>query len=842
MKYAYKLRNYWKIGCVMMVLLCASIGLQAQQTTADLLLKANKYYELKLFKKAIPAFREVQKADPNQGETYGKLANSYRMINNYAEASSWYLRAVQLPNANPEYFFQYGLVLKSLQQYDQSKLYFKEFAKVDPIRGNHFAASCDFAKQTMKAASFYTVTNQAVNSPHADFGPAFYGNQVVYASSRSDIKNGSNDGKPGWQEGLFNQLFLATPSNGQLSPPTLLRTSFKVRMNEAPVSYTKDGKHVAYTGNNFIDGIRKIPAAGAKLRIYFANVTAPDQWSKPEPFAYNNPEKYNTAYPTLNPDGTLMFFASDMDGGFGGYDIYYSVKNGTTWSSPVNLGPEINSAGDEITPFLAGDVLYFSSDRHYGLGGFDVFRTEKSNGIWNKVQNLGKGVNSSYDDYFFVFKNAKNIGFVTSNRPNGKGSDDIYSVQSAAEKIELAVLAESTAQPIVGAKLDFSSCGEAVAYTNVNGRFKFLALKGLDCKVKVSKDGFEPKTINVSSANRSERLIEVRLAANQPLRGQYVGTIVDAATQKAIPNVLVTAKNMATQRVIETYTDSRGMYAFNLDPATTYLVRYSKASYTTTNKTIDTGDGTDKAVLGALAFEKSAVEAEPTNTEPIESVDKDAPMTRKVPKQAYEIQIGAFSNPDKSKFDALKKFGYVYSIPRGKIKVYKVGAYRTKAQAAMIKKEIAAKGFPDAFVTVNSDPRIIKRVLVGGELDDPIQSDSDTPDSDTPDSRIPPVKPGPKPPKKPIVNKKPSTVPGVVFKVQLGAYRNPQYFDSSKVNDLGTIDLKPTSKGLTLILLGDFSSYQAAKAIVGQVEGRGLPKPIVVAYKNGEKVKLSSVL
>lgn len=826
-----------KVSVLLVVLLCSMSWLHAQTSTTDLLLTANKFHELKLYKKAIIAYKEVLQKDPNLGETYGKLANSYRLTNDLPNASSWYIRAVQLSSANPEYFFQYGLVLKGLQQYDQAKLYFQEFAKVDAIRGNHFAASCDFAKKNINSASFYTIMNEAANSAKSDFGASFYGDKVVYASSRNDIKNNSNDKQQGWQEGLFNQLFIATPAaNAQLGTPNLLRSGLATRLNEGPVSYAANGRMVAYTGNNYIDGIRKIPEADAKLRIYFADVKSANQWGKATPFAYNNPEKYNTAFPSLNSEGSLMYFASDKEGGFGGYDLYYSVKNGTTWSSPVNLGPQINTAGDEITPFISGNVLYFSSDRHYGFGGFDVFRTEKISGEWDRVQHLGKGVNSSYDDYFFAFNGLKNIGYVTSNRPGGKGGDDLYSVRSSAEKIELVVLSAATNQPIVGAKVDFTSCGEGIASTNANGRFKFLALQGLKCQVTISKGGFEPKTIKISSANKSQRLVEIRLVSDQPLRGKYVGTIVDIASQKAVPNVLVTAKNMATQRTLETYTDSKGMYAFDLEPSTTYLVRYSKSNYTTTNKTVDTGDGSDRAILGALSFEKSAVIAD----KPVKKVEttRDVPMSKKIPKIAYEIQIGAFSNPDKAKFNELRKLGYVYSQKKGTYSVYKVGAYRTKSQANAIKEKIAAKGFKDAFVTVLNKPSLIKRVLVGGELENPIDETDESPVDENPVDRTPPTKPI----TKPVVDVKPTTSKGVVFKVQLGAYRNPKFFDQTKVADLGTIDLKPINNGLTLILLGDFQTYKKAKSMVGQVEQRGLPKPLVVAYKDGKKVSLKSVM
>ncbi|NJN77791.1 MAG: hypothetical protein HC803_05210 [Saprospiraceae bacterium] len=263
-----------------------------------------------------------------------------------------------------------------------------------------------------------------------------------------------------------------------MTKPTILKTSFKAKTNEGPVSFTADGKKVAYMSNEFVDGVRNIPEAGSKMRIYIADVIADDEWKMPQPFVYNNPESYNTGYPAFSPDGNALYFASDMPGGYGGMDIYVCYKTGDSWSAAQNLGDRVNSPGDEIAPFIGEGTLYFSSNYLPGFGGMDIFRAEQAGGSWSTVLHLGTGINTAYDDYGLVFDNARGYGYMTSNRT---GNDDIYSVKVTSERIEIVVLNDRN-QPIQGAKIDFTACGEPAVVTDANGRFKFIANSGLDCE------------------------------------------------------------------------------------------------------------------------------------------------------------------------------------------------------------------------------------------------------------------------------------------------------------------------------------------------------------------------
>ncbi|MFK7949631.1 MAG: carboxypeptidase regulatory-like domain-containing protein [Saprospiraceae bacterium] len=806
------------------IVLALILSFQALAQNSDLLDKANKYFELKDYKQAISTYLNVLQQNPNETTVYGKLANSYRFTNDMNNAGLWYLKAVQLQNSDPEHFFQYGKVLQMLGKYRMAEKYFEEYSKVDAVKGKIYAESARFAAQRQGDVPLYTVSKENISSASDDFGAAFYKGKLIYASSRTDLKNGMNDKDPRWKQGKLNQLLISQPNaNGTLGRSTVLKKSFKAKTNEGPMSFTADGKTVAYTQNQFINGTRHIPEAGAKMRIYMASVVLDDEWNKPQPFTYNNPEEYNTGYPSLTPNGSAIYFASDMSGGYGGMDIYVCYKTGDSWSAPQNLGSKVNTPGDEIAPFINENALYFSSNYLPGFGGMDIYRAEQINNKWDRVLHLGTGVNSSSDDYGLVFHD-NGIGYLTSNR---NGNADIYKVEVTSERVEIVVL-DDNGQPVSNATIDFSTCGEKSVVTDNNGRFKFIAKSGLDCQgVVVSKRGYGSKVIKVSAANQDLRLLEVRLTREANQENRYIGTVVDANTRNAIPEVKIEVMNMINLEKSETYTDAQGRYGLALAPKTTYKIKYIRNGYTETNRNVPTGNGTDKTILSVQLLEPTEGKvAVVDNTLPDEYdiVDDTKGTTQlnynDLPKVAYDVQFGVFSTPDRTKFSDLRGYGYIYSQRRtATLKAYKIGAFRTRAEAEKVKAKVQELGYEGAFITKITDKDMLAQVL--------IRRKSNTSGSATtpPGGNIKPTPPKPKP------------TTALAYKVQLGAFNNPAFFDKSKVDGLGNISYMKTGTGITLVLLGDFKTYKEAKVLENKVKERGVTA-MVVATKNGKKVPL----
>ncbi|MFM8488649.1 MAG: TolB family protein, partial [Bacteroidota bacterium] len=207
--------------------------------------------------------------------------------------------------------------------------------------------------------------------------------------------------------------------------------------NEGPVSFSADGSKVVFCRNNFVNGIRITDDANASMSLYTADVDAGGKWKNIKPFVHNS-IKYSTGFPSLSPNGKMLFFASDNEDGYGGWDIYVSTLRNGVWGTPENLGESVNSAGNEISPFYNGNELYFSSDWHPGFGGLDVFSFDYSDKKNAEAVNMGPVVNSSSDDFGFVLGENQKNGYLCSNREKGKGNTDIWKLTGKSSGSQMA--------------------------------------------------------------------------------------------------------------------------------------------------------------------------------------------------------------------------------------------------------------------------------------------------------------------------------------------------------------------------------------------------------------------
>ncbi len=406
------------IWVVLIGLFVFPITTQAQK---GLLEKANKQYELHNFKEAIVTYQRFLKNNRNNIEAKGKLADSFRQLGRYKEALRWHNEIGYASKDFPDFNFQHALTLKEMGQYADARKLFLDYAETNPEVGMHFAKSSTLALEKLNSSSTYTVTNEYLSSDASDYGPAFFKDGIVYSSARIDFSEKSR------QRDDLNQLFIARQDfNGNLGSPQLFHERFK-GFNEGPISYSPDGRWVAITKNNFIDGVRQIPSAGLNLNLFVAEVLENGEWQKEKFFPYNG-SNFSTGYASFSPDGNYLYFASDRPDGFGGFDLFVSQRIGDSWSTPENLGPNVNTAGNEITPFFDGQDLFFASDWHPGMGGYDVFRASRNGNYWDRIYNLDTQINSSRDDYGFIFNPNGNIGYLVSNRDGGKGKEDIYKV------------------------------------------------------------------------------------------------------------------------------------------------------------------------------------------------------------------------------------------------------------------------------------------------------------------------------------------------------------------------------------------------------------------------------
>lgn len=276
-----------------------------------------------------------------------------------------------------------------------------------------FAQRIDFAIEQLPFSS----------SVNDEFSPMYYNNGLVFSSN--SLSNASIKSEGGR---LFNIVYAAQKDSGNFKSPEIFSKELTTILNEGPVSFSADANTIYYARNNLIEGkFKDINSPSNTMGIYMATFSD-GVWGNIQAFPHNSKD-YSIGTPAISPDGNRLYFASDMPGGKGGADLYYSEWKNGQWQSPVNM-LQINTEGNESYPFVSADEkLFFASDGHPGLGGKDIFYSVEYKGQWQKPIHLGQEINSTSDDFGLITNVNFSEGFFSSDR---KHSLDIYSFNSVS--------------------------------------------------------------------------------------------------------------------------------------------------------------------------------------------------------------------------------------------------------------------------------------------------------------------------------------------------------------------------------------------------------------------------
>jgi tetratricopeptide (TPR) repeat protein len=818
-----------------LLLFVASLQLSAQAT----LEKAEKELELKSYNLALKSYRSLLMKSPNDMSLYPKIAECYFYTNQPEKAVEYYSKTYLKEGLEPADLINLGKSLMMTAEYDKAKAIFSRLADKNDDAAVHYTGVCDFAKEAAKLPPSFAINPLNTNTTASDFAPAFYGNKLVFASSRIDLKRRDMQLKSAWDGAAENQLFIATIlDGGNLVQPKLLRSDLNNQYNEAPAAFSTETKTVVYCRNNFTDGQRQIPGTDLQLSLYSGTVSENNDWQNEKSLPVNSSD-HSVGFPSISANGNTIYFASDMDGGFGGFDIYSITREDDSWSLPYNLGKEVNTAGNEITPFISGTSLYFASDYRAGLGGFDCFKTERvRKNEWKNVVHLGTGVNSAADDYGLIFDTKKNVGYFVSNREGGKGKEDIYIMSKETDKFEIEVVNATDEKPIEGATLDFSACNEGEATTDENGLYAFAAIQGLDCKAIIKKEGFEELTVQMKTSGKSQK-IRVELRKNEEL---YLGKTISLKTKKPLEGVVVRA-SYAGGAPIETTTDARGEYSLALLPNIGYDISFSKASFTIIRKAIKTEDGSDRGILGITTMKPSITAENPadvaaTSTKMPKPYETANPKTdrseavlasqkketkkekEKVDNELKEIEftlpieaekplyaIQLSSLPVNSKvsvddFDKAKSAGEVYTrTEKAGIRV-RVGVYEDKAAAEEAQTLLVKEGYKNAFIVREKNDDLTDKILLNAPSTIKPPAAQPIKKAEKIDKVEKTEKEEGTKPKKPMTPTE-AAAPKT-YKIRLATFKNPDLFVASPdLRKLGNVQ-KVKQGANTAILLGDF--------------------------------------
>jgi len=271
---------------------------------------------------------------------------------------------------------------------------------------------------------------EKVNTKHLEYSPAFYREGIVFITNRHEsLKATAEDTRLG--QNIMSLYEATRDEEGTLQKSQLFSSELLERVHQGPMTFNRTGETIYFT-RNVLDKKDKARDGLRKLMVYESKKEG-DSWSEPLLLPFNNQE-CNTLHPVIGQTDDVLIFASDRPGGFGGMDLYRVVKEFDEWGNPENLGEKINTAGNEVFPFFHPDgTLYFASDNHGSLGGLDMYMTRNENDMWTSPTNLAAPFNTENDDFGFIIDQDNRNGYFSSNRPEGKGGDDIYSFEYFGE-------------------------------------------------------------------------------------------------------------------------------------------------------------------------------------------------------------------------------------------------------------------------------------------------------------------------------------------------------------------------------------------------------------------------
>ncbi|UAB84107.1 OmpA family protein [Zunongwangia sp. SCSIO 43204] len=554
---------------------------------------ANQLFEEMNYIEAAQVYDDyLAKNDEREIETLKKAGDAHYLISEIPEALKWYteLYSIQGEAMENDYMFKYIQSLRGVRDYKKAdglaEVYLKR--KNNPMLIARFMEQKKELWGMQEGNSGYILYNLSTNSENSDFGPAFYGDQLVYSSSKKNNETGNKIYV--WNQQPFLDLYIAdrTKNNGELVNEKLFMEGLASRYHDATIAFSKDLDTIYYTSNmsknnklfNNADGINNFHVMRGLIKE--------GEVSDVEDLIFNSKD-YSVGHPALSGDGKYLFFVSDMPGGFGDTDIYMVQLNPDgSMTQPKNLGPEINTEGREMFPYYQDDVLYFSSDGHYGLGGLDIFQAKNLGDFRFSVpQNLGKPINSSKDDFSYIIAENQEDGYMSSNRSMGKGDDDIYYfTRSCYQFVAGKVLDSFTKKPLKNAAIIIKdqfdakiktvttdSQGKYVAQVPCNDEFLFTAEKNNYSKASklITTENVHRDTISgvnfllsayqdLVETDGDEEKIKI-----DPIFFEFNQYDIRPKAAKQLDHIVYVMQSFPEMKIkIESHTDSRGSDTYNL--------------------------------------------------------------------------------------------------------------------------------------------------------------------------------------------------------------------------------------------------------------------------------------
>ena len=565
------------------------------------------------FKEAAKVFEKALKYDDGiRSRLKSKIAACYREMNDEDNAKYWYGLITGYDSLiQGSHKLNYAEALASTGELEYAQYWFNAYQKsvssTDRRVENRLKGINQIHDFYIDSAN-YELELLDANSVFSDFGPSFFGDDLVFTSARKQKGFKKFQSKYGLDETPYLDVYLIKKGT---SEPILFSKRINTRLHEGPVAFINNNEEIFFTRNNYLKGKSRLSKDGInKLNLYRTQREG-DGWGKVSSFSFNSDE-YSVCHPAPNRNGTVLYFSSDMPGGFGSMDLYETkLLDDGNWSKPRNLGPEINTEGDEMFPFLSEEnKLYFASNGHVGLGGLDVFYADFRKEVM-EVVNLGYPINTLRDDFGLIIRQKSNEefeGYVASNRLNGIGSDDIYGfIYKPDRYILLKGIATDkyTGVPLANASIYLGDKdGMAIDSVNSNkdGMFEFYVNSNATYELLGSKHDYSDDLIQTEIGEKSpEDPVVLRLGKDWLV---VRGTISNLDTSDPLSSSKLIVENLDSGKKFGILTGGDGEYSFKADRNTRYSLVASKYRFFSMVDSVDTFTNESGDIIKNLELEQ----------------------------------------------------------------------------------------------------------------------------------------------------------------------------------------------------------------------------------------------
>lgn len=560
---------------------------------------ADKYYESLSYYEAANTYEDVLERKEDSLGVAHKLADCYDKCGNYKKSYEWYNYLSNHDSLTKSELIRFSLLQRRNGYYDESaktmNLYQSKYGSNDLVE--NFSNIDGLDKLLIENPNF-ELRSQGINTLSSEIGVSYISDKEVLISSSKRSKVISQR-THNWTDGYFYDVYQSDlDGSGNLERLKSLKGKIGTKYHDGPAVYDRNGEFVYFTRNNYLKGkSNKDSKEVVRLNLYRAKLEG-KKFKDVERLWFNSDE-FSCAHPTVSSDGKRLYFSSDKPGGFGGMDLYVVNLDGV--STPMNLGNVVNTSTNEVFPHYnsSEDLLFFSSEGHKGIGGLDVFVAYLDKGeIVKSIDNLGKGINSSDDDFSFVSKEDQSMGYFSSNRIGGKGDDDIYAFNQKDPIVNGAILNGDVTDILTSSKLE-----GAIVYlllnngvvldstlTDSQGNFKF-SIKGINEDFQVSAYKMDYKEdINAVKFESEKKEYNERLELMPKLDYHYIGMVTDKESGQPLDGVKLTLVDKIKNSEFEQLKTIAGEFETGLLPYSygdnvTYMFKLEKEGYIT--KTFD---------------------------------------------------------------------------------------------------------------------------------------------------------------------------------------------------------------------------------------------------------------